>query len=161
MDRTAIVNASPLIFLSRGRQTHILRQFAYRILVPEPVAEEIRRKGISDITSQTLENTPWIEEVSAPTVPETILEWGLGPGESAVLALAHGYPDREAIIDDLAGRKCAAFHDIPVRGTLGLVLTAKRRGLIPQAKPVLEILIREGLYLSRHVLEEALKRVGE
>lgn len=161
MDRIAIVNASPLIFLSRGRQTHILRHFAYRILVPEPVAEEIRRKGISDITSHTLENTPWIEVVSSPAVPESILEWGLGQGESAVLALAYGDPEREAIIDDLAGRKCAAFHGIPVRGTLGLVLTAKRRGLIPQARPVLEILIREGLYLSSHVLDEALKRAGE
>jgi predicted nucleic acid-binding protein len=161
VDRTAIVNASPLIFLSRGRQTHILRHLAYRILVPEPVAEEIRRKGISDITSQTLENTPWIEVVSAPPVPESILDWGIGPGESAVLALAYGYPEREAIIDDLAGRKCAAFHGIPVRGTLGLVLTAKRRGIIPKARPVLEILIREGLYLSSHVLDEAMRRVGE
>jgi predicted nucleic acid-binding protein len=42
VDRTAIVNASPLIFLSRGQQTDILRHFANRILVPEPVAEEIR-----------------------------------------------------------------------------------------------------------------------
>lgn len=161
MDRTAIVNASPLIFLSRGRQTDILRHFANRILVPEPVAEEIRRKGIFDITSQILESFPWIELVPAPTLPESILEWGLGSGESAVLALAYGHPEREAIIDDLAGRKCASFHNIPVRGTLGLVLTAKRRGLIPQARPVLELLIREGLYLSSHVLEEALKRVGE
>lgn len=161
MDKTAIVNASPLIFLSRGRQIGILRHFAYRTLVPEPVAEEIRRKGISDITSQTLENTPWIEVVSAPPVPGSILEWGLGPGESAVLALAYGHPEREAIIDDLAGRKCAAFHAIPVRGTLGLVLAAKRRGLIPRARPVLETLIREGLYLSSHVIDEAMRRVGE
>jgi predicted nucleic acid-binding protein len=105
VDRTAIVNASPLIFLSRGQQTDILRHFANRILIPEPVAEEIRRKGISDITSQVLESTPWIEVVPAPTAPESILEWGLGSGESAVLAMAYGNPEREAIIDDLAGRK--------------------------------------------------------
>ena len=140
---------------------NILRHFARHIMVPEPVAEEIMRKGASDITSRTLENTPWIEVVPAPTVPESILEWGLGPGESAVLALAYDSPEKEVIIDDLAGRKCAAFHGIPVRGTLGLVLSAKRRGHIPQARPVLEILIREGLYLSSHVLDEALRRVGE
>lgn len=161
MDNTAIVNASPLIFMSRGRQIHLLHHFADRILVPQPVAEEIRRKGISDITFQTLENTSWIDIVPAPPVPESILEWGLGPGESAVLTLAYGYPEREAIIDDLAGRKCAAFHGIPVRGTLGLVLVAKRRGLIPKARPVMEILLREGLYLSSEVLNRALKRVGE
>jgi predicted nucleic acid-binding protein len=67
----------------------------------------------------------------------------------------------EAIIDDLAGRKCAAHLKIPVRGTLGIVLVSKRRGIIPNARPVLETLIRSGLYLSRPVLDEALKRVGE
>jgi len=67
----------------------------------------------------------------------------------------------EAIIDDLAGRKCADYLNIPVRGTLGIVLVSKKRGVIPKARPVMESLIRSGLYLSRPVLDEALKRVGE
>ena len=67
----------------------------------------------------------------------------------------------EAIIDDLAGRPCAAFLGIPVRGTLGIVLAAKQRGHIAAARPVMEALIKSGLYLSRAVLDEALKRVGE
>jgi len=61
------------------------------------------------------------------------LDWGLGPGESSVLALANKHPGMEAIIDDLAGRKCAAYLKIPVRGTLGIVLVLKKRGVIPQA----------------------------
>ena len=76
-------------------------------------------------------------------------------------ALAYGYPEREAIIDDLAGRKCAAFHGIPVRGTLGLVLAAKRRGFIAKARPVMEILLREGLYLSSELLNRALKTLKQ
>jgi predicted nucleic acid-binding protein len=67
----------------------------------------------------------------------------------------------EAIIDDLAGRRCASLLGIPVRGTLGIVLTAKKRGLIPQARPVIETLIRSGMYLSKTVIEEALRRVNE
>ena len=89
------------------------------------------------------------------------MEWGLGPGESSVLALANEHPGMEAIIDDLAGRKCAAHLKIPVRGTLGIVLVSKKRGVIPKARPVMEMLIRSGLYISRPVLDEALKRVGE
>ncbi|MDM8522995.1 hypothetical protein QUF80_06435 [Desulfococcaceae bacterium HSG8] len=45
MDKATVINASPLIFLSRGSQTELLRHFASRILVPEPVAEEIQMKG--------------------------------------------------------------------------------------------------------------------
>lgn len=99
--------------------------------------------------------------VPEPVVPRNILEWGLGAGESSVLALAASHPRMEAIIDDLAARKCASCLGIPVRGTLGIVLAAKRRGLIPRARPVMEELIRGGLYLSRAVLDEALKRVNE
>ena len=86
---------------------------------------------------------------------------GLGAGESSVLAYAHHHAGVEAIIDDLAGRRCAATFNIPVRGTLGIVLTLKQRGIIAAARPILEDLIRSGLYLSRDVLDEALKRVGE
>ena len=89
------------------------------------------------------------------------MEWRLGAGESSVLALASEHPGTEAIIDDLAGRKCAASLNIPVRGTLGIVLVAKKRGLIPEAQPVIEDIMTAGLYLSRKVVDEALGRVGE
>jgi len=88
------------------------------------------------------------------------MEWRLGIGESATLALAlsHGV---EAIVDDLAGRKCAASIGVEVRGTLGIVLAAKQRGLIPAARPIIEDLTAAGLYLSRRVLDAALQRVEE
>lgn len=95
-----------------------------------------------------------------PNDPVTITEWQLGAGESAVLALAAEH-QLEAIIDDLAGRKCAAALNIPVRGTLGIVLVAKQRGVIPAARPVIEDMMHAGLYLSRRVLDKALQRVGE
>ena len=89
------------------------------------------------------------------------MEWGLGPGESAVLAYARAHPGTEAIIDDFMGRQCAKALGIPVRGTLGLVLSAKKRGRISSARDVMEDLIKGGLYLSRSVLDEALQHVGE
>ena len=67
----------------------------------------------------------------------------------------------EAILDDLAGRRCAAAFNIPVRGTLGLVLIAKQRGHISSARDLLYQLRRAGMYLSDRVLNEALTRVGE
>jgi predicted nucleic acid-binding protein len=66
-----------------------------------------------------------------------------------------------AILDDLAGRRCAAALRVPVRGTLGLVLLAKQRGRIPAARPVLEAMRACGMYLSDRVLGDALALVGE
>lgn len=139
----------------------LLNVFTDRIFVPEPVAREIQGSGPDDITVRALRETNWIEIVPTPRIPEEIRTWGLGVGESSVLALAYSKPGIEAIIDDLAGRRCASALGIPLRGTLGIVLLAKKRGLIPEARPIMEDLIRAGLYLSDSVLNKALRRVGE
>lgn len=78
-----------------------------------------------------------------------------------MLAWGYANPGTTVIIDDLAAPRCAATYEIPVRGTLGLVLTAKKRGVIPEARPVLERLRQSGMYLSDVVLDQALALVGE
>ena len=137
MAERAVINASPLILLSRSHHLDLLKAFAEEVWVPAPVAEEIARRGREDITATTIEETDWLIAKPTPDVPPAILEWRLGTGESATLALAAGH-GIEAIIDDLAGRKCAASVGIPVRGTLGIVLAAKKRGVIPKARPIIE-----------------------
>jgi predicted nucleic acid-binding protein len=161
VDDVTVINASPLIFLARGGHLGLLAKLARRLLVPQPVAQEILQRGPQDVTAQALQQSAGLEVVPVTAVPRLIEQWGLGDGESAVLTLAQSTPGAVAIIDDLAGRKCAQTLRIPVRGTLGIVLLAKQRGLIPQARPVLEDLVRGGLYLSRPVLDGALRRVGE
>ena len=82
MHELAVVNASPLIFLSKAGMIHLLQQAAPRILAPEAVALEISRRGGSDITARTLASTAWLATVEVPEVPPLILSWDLGPGES-------------------------------------------------------------------------------
>lgn len=161
MAERAVVNASPLIFLSRAGLLDLLQLLSSEIIVPEIVASEIEIRGKSDPTAQAIANTAWFLVTPTPPVPTKIQAWGLGPGESSVLAWAYAHRDSEAIIDDLAGRRCAAAFNIPVRGTLGLALIAKQRGRIPSARRVLEQLRQGGMYLSDHLMDEALARVGE
>lgn len=155
-----VINASPLIFLSRSGHLGLLQAFANEVWVPAAVAAEIRYRGLNDITAQALSTTHWLNVHAEPSIPDSIARWRLGAGESATLATALEH-QLTAIIDDLAGRRCAERLGIPLRGTLGIVLTAKRRGLIPTARPILVDLMAAGLYLSERVLNEALSRVGE
>jgi len=120
----AVINASPLILLSRSHHLDLLQAFAPEIWVPEPVAEEIQHRGLKDVTARAIEEVLWLIPQSVSAIPNPIIEWRLGAGESSVLALALAQPGTEAIIDDLAGRKCAASLHIPVRSTLGIVLVA-------------------------------------
>ena len=80
---------------------------------------------------------------------------------SRLLAWALTNPSTEAILDDLAARRCANSLSIPLRGTLGLVLSAKQQGKISAARPILEQLRQSGMYLSDRIFNQALTLVGE
>lgn len=161
MVEPAVVNASPLIFLSRAGLIDLLQLVSLEVIVPEAVASEIEVKGQSDPTARALATTSWLVVAQTPPIPPQIQAWGLGQGESSVIAWAWAHNGSDAILDDLAGRRCAAALNIPVRGTLGLVLTAKQRGHISSARQLLNQLRQGGMFLSDRVLNEALKRVGE
>jgi len=76
--------------------------------------------------------------------------------------LAHALvSDNEAVLDDFEARQCARALGVPVTGTLGVILRAKKSGLIPAARPLLEELLRRGLYLSKDLVEQSLREVGE
>lgn len=161
MPDPAVVNASPLIFLAKAGMIHFLQQAAPHILAPVAVAHEIRRRGRDDITARTLASVSWLTIVETPAIPPLIQAWDLGPGESAVLAYAHAHPGVVAIIDDSAGRRCAETLGVPLLGTLGLVMIAKKRGLIPAARPVIALLKQHGMFLSESIIDRAMLLIGE
>jgi predicted nucleic acid-binding protein len=155
------INASPLIYLSRAGLLDLLKVVASEIVVPQSVAAEITQRGATDVTAQAIRQNAWLKVLPTPPVPPEITAWSLGAGESAVLSWALTNDNTEAIVDDLAARRCAAALQIPVRGTLGIVLTAKRRGEVSAARPLLEKLRQNGMYLSDKVLSQALSLIGE
>jgi predicted nucleic acid-binding protein len=161
MVETAVVNASPLICLSRAGLADPLRQAAQTIVVPEAVAREILARGPRDLTVASLASSTWLKQVEDPAVPPGILAWDLGDGESSVLAWALAHPGMPAIIDDLEGHRCAESLGITLRGTVGLVLRTRRAGVIDSARDALERLRRGGMYLSDRLCAEVLKEVGE
>jgi predicted nucleic acid-binding protein len=65
------------------------------------------------------------------------------------------------VLDDRAARRCAATHNVPVIGTLGIVLRAKCAGQIQRARPLVEALIAAGMFLEREFMERVLTSVGE
>jgi predicted nucleic acid-binding protein len=156
-----VINASPLIVLTRGGHPEVLRAAGERIVVPLSVATEIRQRGADDPTVRLLAEAGWLEVVPAGPLPEQIADLRLDPGESAVLAWALAHPGTEAILDDLRARRAADRLGITVRGTLGHIIVAKDLGIITHARPVIEDIRRAGLYLSDRVIGQTLARAGE
>jgi predicted nucleic acid-binding protein len=150
-----------LIYLARAGLLELLQLAGPRVAVPRAVVDEIRAWPTADAAVQALASTPWLEIVPPEPVLPAVLAWDLGAGESAVLAYGVIRPGTELILDDLAARRCAAALGLPVRGTLGLVLNAKKRGTIPAARPLVDQLVDAGMYLSQRVIDAALRQVNE
>ena len=161
MSKSAVVNASPLIYLARTQFIHLLQLAAPEVLVPRTVVAEIEARGSSDPAARALAETPWLRQVETPPLSEEILVWDLGPGEPAVISWAQAHPGCLAVIDDLEGRRCAETLGIRLRGTLGLVLRARQQNVVAEARPVLQALRVAGMYLSERIVDTALAEVGE
>jgi predicted nucleic acid-binding protein len=156
-----IVNASPLILLSKVDHLDLLRVGADEVIVPDKVIDEIRAYGATDPTVQMIQGAAWLQTVPSPTFSATIESWNLGDGESSVLAVAIGGAGVEVVLDDLAARRRAVGLGLTVRGTVGIVLLARRDGAIPAARPVIEELRRSGMYLDDDFVNQTLALVGE
>lgn len=115
----------------------------------------------SDDAARALSEHRWLERVAAVPVPPKVAAWDLGAGEEAVLSHATCRPGCIAVLDDYAARTCAKALGVPVVGTLGLALSARRSGRVASARALIEELRQAGLYLSEHLVRDALALVGE
>ena len=160
MRETWVVNASPLIILSRIGRLDFLESLTQTILVPEAVVLEVGAGLNQDHTAMT--TLQWAKERTVPNkhLPTAVTAWGLGAGESQVIAHCLGNACT-AVLDDQAGRSCARAQGIAIIGTLGIILLAQRQGLIVQARPWVMQAQTAGLYLEPALVDQALATIGE
>ena len=85
----------------------------------------------------------------------------LDEGEAEVIQLAKEARATTVIIDEKKGRRVAKSLGLRVRGTLGILLELKKRGLIKLVKPVIDEMLKEGYYLSSELIAEVLRAAGE
>jgi predicted nucleic acid-binding protein len=94
-------------------------------------------------------------------VAPEILIWNLGDGESDVLTFALANQGYRAVVDDKAARTCARSVGIDTLGTGGMLILAKRRGLIESVGIELHRLVQAGLWISAEMIDFLRKQAGE
>lgn len=134
----AVFDASPLIAYRQIEQLDLLRHLFREILVPPVVAQEV---------APSLDALPpWIHveaDFPSPAWPRRV-----DAGESAAIALALHVSADVVVLDDLAGRSVAAEFGLVAVGSFGLLIRAKRSGLIGEVRPWMEAMISHGSYAS-------------
>ncbi|ADB37062.1 DUF3368 domain-containing protein [Spirosoma linguale] len=116
-----------------------------------------------DIATEFGETLPeWVEIVPVKnTSRQEILELELDKGESSAIALALETPGSLIILDDYKARKIAQRLHITFTGTVGVIIKAKRIGLIPSVKPFLEKIKETNFRLSVELEHLVLKEANE
>jgi hypothetical protein len=157
-----VSNTTPISNLIQLRQLSLLGRLYGRVLIPEQVAAELVRgqhvlgdwreaAGAGDI------------EVVAPLDGPLLrqLKTTLDDGEAAAICLALERDADLLLIDERDGRQVAATHQVPLSGTLGVLLDAKQAGHLAVIRPLLDDLAVIGFHISASLREHVLRLAGE
>src|SRR5437588_13077490 len=87
-----VVNASPIILLSKINHINLLNQLGAPVIIPEAAALEVQRRGPSDPAVQALTRSPWLATIDPGPIAPAVAVENLGLGESAVRTHALAIP---------------------------------------------------------------------
>lgn len=146
-----ISDSSCFIALLNIGRVEILRAVYGHVITTPVVAQEVGR-----------ELPDWVELRQA-TDSEAFGRFlsRVDRGEASAIALALEFNDVLVVLDDLPARNLAKQLGLSVTGTVGVIIQAKRTGILPSIKPVLDELKKASFRLSDDVIDAVLRSVGE
>lgn len=166
--RVVIADAGPLIALARIESLHLLRALFGRVCITTTVRDEILPEAYiyteTDLMKRTLAEG-WIDVVEVPPFDYKSLNPGVDAGEASAIHTACFWQESGAavllVIDDRAGRFEAKSRGLQLIGTAALIGLAKTEKLIPQARPLLELLVKSGYFIGPSIITAVLAEIGE
>ncbi len=153
-----VADTSPLIYLSRVGALGLLHTLFGEVVVPRAVWTEVVEQRTAAPGLDALRVANWLRVVDQEL---PVLDLGLDAGETAAILLAESLQADLLLIDERLGRRVAESRGLIVRGTLGVLVQARRTGALPALRPVLERLVADGFRISPALIREALTAVGE
>jgi predicted nucleic acid-binding protein len=154
-------DTSPLQYLHQLGLLHLLPALVERITVPPAVVAELETGLSHGVNLPDITALPWVTILSPASAPVLRLAGNLGPGESGTLALALEAKDALVIVDDGLARQIAGTLNLRIRGTLGILVDAKRKGLIPAVAPFLDQLDQLRFRVAPQTRKSVLEQAGE
>jgi uncharacterized protein len=158
-----VSDTSPINNLAAINQLHLLQQIYGTVIIPEAVYRELTDPGFPVAGATEVQTLDWIQtrQISDLTMLE-LLRMELDPGEAEAVVLALEIGADQVLIDEHRGRVIAARLKLNYTGILGILLEAKRRGLIVAVKPLLDALIHQaGFWVADALYNRVIELAGE
>ncbi|MDD2883327.1 MAG: DUF3368 domain-containing protein [Rhodoferax sp.] len=161
MRKIVIADAGPLIAFARLGQLELLKQVFEQVLVTEEVLIECTCRSDYAEARPILEaaQNQVIQRCTAPPSHfELALHVDIGEASAIAAAVEWGCG---VLMDDKAGRRMAKNFCVPCIGTVGVLVLAKQKNLLPSIKPLLDQLTSSAYFLGDHLIASALAAAGE
>lgn len=158
--RKIVSNTTPILSLLKINKLILLEKLYERIIIPTAVYHEIE-KGKEKPYYIDLKLIDWIEiwEIKNPESKDYFLD--LDEGEAEVIILAREQNTDLVIMDEIMGRRIARQFNLPVTGTIGVLLKAKERGFVSSIKELLTELQEKGTWLDSKLISKVLELANE
>lgn len=159
--RVIVADTSPIRYLVLIGEASVLQQLYGRILVPQPVLDELRRDRTPRPVRDWVESAPaWIHVVPGHTdAVEQLVLATLGSGEKAAIGLALSEKADLLLMDERIGTAEARRLGLTVTGTLGVLARASERGFVSLA-PAMEKLLATNFRVSPTIIHQLLRELG-
>lgn len=157
-EAVAVTNTSPVIALASIGQLRLFDVLFDRIVVPLAVWGELTDKPGAPEPGQLLGLRNIAFFPPQPIPPEA---QDLDLGERHPIAVVLSIPGARVLLDERDARRVAAGLQLSVRGTLGILAEAKRRGLVSSLRDMIARLSADRFRLSPELIATVLASVGE
>ena len=158
-----ITNTSPLLNLAAIGRTDILSKLFGNVCAPEAVLSEINSLRQSDLRFSAAVMDSRVTFVAVKNCAQiTLLSLHLDLGEAEAIALALESNAHLLLLDERRATLTAKRLGIKTLGLLGVLLLAKRRGIITQVKPLLnQLTLEAGFWVAPRLISDVLAAAGE
>jgi predicted nucleic acid-binding protein len=158
-----VADTSVILNLALVGHENLLDTIFHEVVVPPAVQAEFVRLAASSGRFAGLTLPNWIRVQAPKTIPTLIAgDADLDLGESEALALALEICADGVLIDEAHGRFIAIELGLTPIGVLGILVRAKRDGLLPTMAPVIKALLAKARFrVSDALILEALRLAGE
>jgi predicted nucleic acid-binding protein len=154
-----IADSSALIALSVCNQLELLTKMFESICIPLSVFNEINIPDKPESKQLSLFLKDKITDIELSSY--IISTPRLGKGELEAMALYKKLNADYLLTDDKQARKIAEYNNIRIIGSIGILILAKKQGLIRVVKPSLVAIYHSYIYISEELYQHVLKLVNE
>lgn len=150
-----VADSSPLIALCRIGRLELLRELFGRLILPDAVWREVIESHPEKTGAAEIITASWIERRLVSDTPlVSLLQQDLGAGESEAIVLARELKSDVLLIDERRGRAAAKRLGLTCTGLVGVLLEARRCGILSDpASVALELRTTAGFWISDELME--------